>query len=81
MTLRSRIKRWLTHATTYERGYVDGWNANPCGLPKEHAERLAAALVWASGSDDFAPGGKAREGWERVAQPALDAYLKEATDD
>lgn len=30
------------------------------------------ALVWAGGSYDFQEGGKAREGWIRVAQPALD---------
>ena len=42
-----------------------------------HAKALAEALIWASGSDDFAPGGKARQGWERVAQPALTAYDKD----
>ena len=42
-----------------------------------HAKALAEALIWASGSDDFAPGGKARQGWERVAQPALAAYDKD----
>lgn len=31
------------------------------------------ALQWCSGSADFAPGGKAREGWLRIAQPLLDA--------
>lgn len=29
------------------------------------------ALIWCSGSEDFNEGGKAREGWVNVAQPAL----------
>jgi hypothetical protein len=31
-----------------------------------------AALVWCSGSGDFAPAGTARAGWKSVAQPAID---------
>lgn len=33
---------------------------------------LEDALVWCSGSDDFAPGGKAREGFERIVLPLLE---------
>jgi len=36
--------------------------------------RLAEALIWASGAQDFAPGGLAADGWETVARPALEAY-------
>lgn len=38
------------------------------------AERLAEALVWASGSQDFQKGGVAEEGWRNVAVPALAAF-------
>ena len=31
-----------------------------------------AALIWCSGSADFAPEGKARLSWKSVAQPAID---------
>ena len=27
---------------------------------------LQDALIWCSGADDFAPGGKARAGWEKI---------------
>lgn len=33
---------------------------------------LREALQWCSGADDFAPGGKAREGWEKYVKPLLD---------
>jgi hypothetical protein len=32
---------------------------------------LEEALVWCSGSQDFAPEGKAREGWEKLCAPLL----------
>jgi hypothetical protein len=34
-------------------------------------ERYREALIWCSGSDDFSPGGKAREGWEKMVLPLL----------
>ena len=37
----------------------------------EERDDLKRALQWASGSGDFAPGGKARRGWLRLARPAL----------
>ena len=33
---------------------------------KERVKELEEALMWCSGSDDFAPGGKARTGWEMI---------------
>lgn len=41
-------------------------------------ERAADAIVWCSGSDDFAPEGKAREGWKRVVRPVLADLLASA---
>lgn len=38
------------------------------------AERLASALIWCSGSDDFNSGGKARIGWLKLGAPALAAH-------
>jgi hypothetical protein len=38
------------------------------------AERLAEALIWASGSPDFNDGGQAEKGWRKVARPALAAH-------
>jgi hypothetical protein len=40
-------------------------------------DRLRDALVWCSGADDFAPGGKAREGWEKIVQPLLERRTPE----
>ena len=37
----------------------------------EERDKLREALQWASGSGDFAPGGKARRGWLRLGRPAL----------
>lgn len=34
-------------------------------------ERLRDALIWCGGSQDFSPGGIAREGWERVVHPLI----------
>ena len=34
-------------------------------------ESLVEALAWASGSGDFAPGGKAHTGWVKLGYPAL----------
>ena len=38
--------------------------------------KLLEALIWCSSSDDFAPGGKAHIGWLKVAQPLIDASVK-----
>lgn len=38
---------------------------------RERIAQLEDALIWCSGSNDFAPGGKAREGWERICKPLL----------
>ena len=45
--------------------------ADAVGLVMEERDKLREALQWASGSGDFAPGGKARRGWLRIARPAL----------
>ena len=39
---------------------------------EEMVNDLREALIWTSGSIDFASGGVAREGWLRVCQPLLD---------
>jgi hypothetical protein len=38
---------------------------------QDERDALAHALQWCSGSDDFAPGGKARKGWVKLCQPLL----------
>jgi len=40
-------------------------------LEKEN-EKLREALIWCSGSEDFAEGGKARKGWLKICKPLLD---------
>ena len=35
--------------------------------------QLVDALIWASGADAFAPGGIARQGWQLLCQPAIEA--------
>ena len=38
-------------------------------------DQLVEALIWCSGSSDFAPEGKGREGWLKLCQPHIDAFL------
>ena len=38
---------------------------------------LLEALIWCSGFDDFAPGGKAHAGWLKVAQPLIKKHIRE----
>ena len=33
-------------------------------------------MRWCSGSPDFGPGGEARQGWVKVAQPAIDLGVR-----
>ena len=43
---------------------------------KDQALELATeALIWVTGHGDFGDGGKHREGWLKVGQPALNACL------
>lgn len=44
----------------------------------ELRERMAEALIWCSGSEDFAPEGKARAGWLKLCKPLLDELLARA---
>ena len=37
----------------------------------DEIERLRAALIWCSGSDDFQEGGKARDGWLNLCAPLV----------
>ena len=39
--------------------------------PKSRIGKLEEALIWCSGSDDFAVGGKARKGWLKLCKPLL----------
>jgi hypothetical protein len=34
-------------------------------------KKFIDALIWCSGSDDFAIDGKARKGWEKIVQPLI----------
>ena len=34
-------------------------------------EKFREALIWCSGSSDFAPGGTARKGWVQICEPLL----------
>lgn len=38
---------------------------------QQENESLRDALIWASGSPDFARGGQARQGWLKLAAPLL----------
>jgi len=40
---------------------------------RKRVEELDGALVWCSGSSDFAPGGIAEAGWNKVCRPLLQA--------
>ena len=40
-------------------------------LEQEKIRALQEALVWCSGASDFAPGGKAHEGWVKTCRPLI----------
>lgn len=40
-------------------------------LAEADVVRMREALIWMSAADDFAPGGKARRGFERIVLPLL----------
>lgn len=48
-------------------------------MNKAMEQQLRDALKWCSGSDDFQVGGKAREGWEKICIPLLQAGPVEQT--
>ncbi len=55
---------------------VWGKPSNPCieiATLRKRVEGLEGALVWCSGSSDFAPGGIAEAGWNNVCRPLLQA--------
>lgn len=43
-----------------------------CTALAEQNNQQRDALIWMSGSDDFGPGGRAREGYEKLVLPLLD---------
>lgn len=45
---------------------------------EKEIEQLRKALIWCSGSGDFAPEGQAREGWLKLCAPLLNAPEPEA---
>lgn len=46
-------------------------------VKNKEIDNLVEALFWCSGSQDFAPGGIARRGWEKICKPLLQKYLDE----
>lgn len=42
---------------------------------RDFVDRAADALIWCGGSEDFAPGGRAHEGWKRLVRPLLKELL------
>jgi len=56
----------LTPVETYiERLHRD------CARLRQHIAELEDALIWCSGSGDFAPEGKARKGFLKIVRPLL----------
>jgi len=39
----------------------------------EIIDEYREALIWCGGSEDFGPGGKAQEGYNKIVRPLLDA--------
>lgn len=52
---------------------MDRWTGNPPmeQEPQTIEEQQREALIWMSGASDFAPSGKAREGFEKMVLPLL----------
>ena len=46
---------------------------------EEALDAATDALIWVTGHADFGDGGKYREGWLKVGQPALDKCLEFVT--
>lgn len=43
---------------------------------KQLLRECREALIWCSGLQDFAPGGKARKGWVKIVEPLLEKLKK-----
>ena len=57
---------------------AEHWNTRPIeDALQARIDEMVDALVWCSGSADFAENGKARTGWIEMCQPLIDAELKE----
>jgi hypothetical protein len=72
----ARVAVGSDHATNdcwKQRGHAGPCLDLPAPRPPEpdRTAALVEALIWCGGSQDFAPDGVAREGWERVVLPLL----------
>ena len=47
-----------------------------CAAMRSYIDKLEDTLVWCTAADDFAPNGKAREGFEKIVPPLLDQIGK-----
>jgi hypothetical protein len=51
--------------------HIEKCPEHPLRAAMEKIEKLKDALIWMSGSDDFAPGGKAHTGWVEINERLL----------
>lgn len=72
-----KIKPFLLQKFVNKK-YIDYMNKK-IDVKNKEIDNLVEALFWCSGSQDFAPGGLARSGWEKICQPLLQKYLDENT--
>lgn len=70
-----KIKPFLLQKFVNKK-YIDYMNKK-IDVKNKEIDNLVEALFWCSGSQDFAPGGLARSGWEKICKPLLQKYLDE----
>lgn len=74
ITKNSITKRWAKQREAVDEAVLElseERSQAPQGA-NELILKMQEALIWCSASEDFAPGGKAREGWEKMCKPLLD---------
>ena len=68
LAMRKAVRAWTTEETRHiamDEKLVKAF--------EDILDKYIDALIWSSGSADFAEGGQAREGWLKICQPLLNS--------
>lgn len=69
--LRARWHRWLHHTREFEKGYIEGWDANHCNYPNELLE-TAWGIIANGGEGDWS---RESADWQKAAAKFRSDYF------